>query len=64
MQEPWTGEVAPPPPTADGNTPSIPAPTPTAAELIKVKQEIGAEIAAGTASGTTAPTDLAVVDVD
>ena len=52
------------PPPAAGDTPSISTATPTAADLIKVKLEIGAELAAGTASRTTAPTDSAVVDVD
>ena len=52
------------PPPAEGDTPSIPATTPTAAELIQVKQEIGAELAAGTGSSMAAETDSAVIDVD
>ena len=63
-KEPGTEVAALQPPTAAGDTPRIPTTTPTAAELIQVKQEIGAELAAGTGSGTTAATDSAVVDVD
>ena len=51
------------PPVAE-DIPSIPTATHTAAELIKVKLEIGAELAAGTVSRTAAATDSAVVDVD
>ena len=50
------------PPVAE-DTPTVPTATPTAADLMKAKQEIGAELAAGTASGTPAPAGSAVVDV-
>ena len=51
------------PPVAE-DTPTIPTATPTVADLIKAKQEIGAELAAGTASGTPAPSDPTVVNVE
>ena len=63
-QGPGTGVAAPQPPPADGDAPSIPATTPTAAELIQVKQEIGAGLEESIGSGIPAATDSSVVTVD
>ena len=63
-QEPEAEAVALQTPPVAEDTPTIPTATPTAADLMQAKQEIGAELAAGTASGTPAPADPSVVDVD
>ena len=64
VQGPGTEEAIPQPPTAGGDASDIITPTPSAVELIQVKQEIGAALEAATSAGTTTATDSTVVTVE
>ena len=64
MQGPGTEEAIPQLPTAGGGASDIKTPTPSAAELIEAKQEVGAALEAAISTGSTTATDSTVVTVE
>ena len=64
VQGPGTEEAILQPPTTGGGAYDIITPTPSAAELIKIKQEVGAALEAATSAGTATATDSTVVTVE